>query len=229
MPGFSSMDDMISKISAGQVLTIPWNKITGAAAYTAGRWYDSFTLTGSPPAGAFSGTALTTYTLSDASTGGILHGGNKTPNLKYLLNIEALVSAATGVPSYLLLVDYLAYYPGINMNVGGASPANDQTMLSSNAGVNILPNRQGVQHTGANCMMFLEALSTTGASAHNINITYTNSAGTSGKNLSTTLAATASAIVPHILHSGISTNNYGPFMPLAAGDLGVRSVQTLNL
>ena len=224
MPGFSSIDDMISEISSGKVLTIPWNKITGAAAYTVGRWYDTFTLTGQPPAGAYAGTALTKYTLTDTTTGAIYHGGNKSADLKYLLAMEALVSAATGIPCYLLLVDLLAYYPSIDMNTGSA-----QTMLSSTAGTNILPTRQGAQHSGANVQMFLEAASTTGSTAHDIAISYTNSALAYPHALGATVSGVVSTITPTILHSGVAVNNFGPFLPLAAGDAGVASVQTLTL
>ena len=227
MPGFSSIDDMISEITAGKVLSIPYNKITGAVAYTAGRWYDTFTLGGWPPAGTFSGTPLTKYTCTNATTGAMYHGGDKAADLKYLLNIEALTSAATGVPAYLLLVDLLAYYPSIDMNSSSA-----QQMLSSVAGTNILPNRQGSQHSGNNVFMFLEVMTgPVGATAHNIAVTYTNSTPTLGKSLGATVAGVASSVAttPVILHSGTAVNNFGPFLPLAAGDTGVASVQTFQL
>lgn len=44
-----------------------------------------------------------------------------------------------------------------------------------------------------------------------------------------TVACTASAITPHIVHSGTAANNYGPFLPLASGDLGVSNVATVTL
>ena len=34
------MDDLISEIANGKTNRFEWNKVTGAAAYTAGRWYD---------------------------------------------------------------------------------------------------------------------------------------------------------------------------------------------
>ena len=36
-----SVDNLISAISAGQTARYDWNKITGASAYTAGRWSDT--------------------------------------------------------------------------------------------------------------------------------------------------------------------------------------------
>jgi hypothetical protein len=40
---------------------------------------------------------------------------------------------------------------------------------------------------------------------------------------------TASGIVGHLSHSGTAANNYGTFLPLASGDTGVRSVQTVTM
>lgn len=82
---------------------------------------------------------------------------------------------------------------------------------------------------GAGCRLFLVARATTGATAHNIAVSYTNTVPTSGRTLPVTVAATASAIVPHIVHSGTAANNYGPFLPLASGDTGVSNVATVTL
>ena len=38
--GFTSIDNLVSEITNGKHVRIDWNKITGAAAYAAGRWYD---------------------------------------------------------------------------------------------------------------------------------------------------------------------------------------------
>jgi hypothetical protein len=114
-----------------------------------------------------------------------------------------------------MLVDVQGYYPGINMNVATA-----QTLLGT-------PSPRYTN--GAGLRMFLAARATTGATAHNIAYSYTNQAGTAARVNPVTVAATASAIVPHIVHSGTAANNYGPFLPLASGDTGLRSVQTVTL
>jgi hypothetical protein len=68
--------------------------------------------------------------------------------------------------------------------------------------------------------------------AHNYaEFTYTNDQGTTGKTLPMTVAGVTGAVsvLSHIDHSGVAANNIGPFLPLATGDAGVRSVQTLRL
>ena len=69
------------------------------------------------------------------------------------------------------------------------------------------------------------APTTTGASAHNITLEYTNQSNVGTRNLPQTVAATAAAVNSHIYHTGTAANNIGPFFPLQAGDTGIRSVQ----
>ena len=57
--GFTSQDDFISEITqAGKFWRTDWNKITGAAAYTAGRWYDLNGLSGYPMANIYGEVAI---------------------------------------------------------------------------------------------------------------------------------------------------------------------------
>ncbi len=215
-----SIDNLINSISAGKTTRFDWNKITGAAAYTAGRWYEMLSLNGSPVGTAFPGTALTWKTC-DESTGdgtnafGIPNGGNVSTDIKHILNMAAWATAATGVPSTLMLVDVQGYYPGINMNSNSPQALLGTPTLRYSNGVGV--------------RAFLCARATTGATAHNIALSYTNQSATAGRTLPVTVAATASAIVPHIVHSGTAANNYGPFLPLAQGDTGIQSVQTVTL
>lgn len=217
---WTSVDDMISEISAGKFARADWNKITGAAAYTAGRWYDMSALNGTPIANAWAGTALT-YRACDESTGngtqifGVRHGGDVTPDSKRLLNASALSAVATAVPSQLMLVDMCGYWPGINMN---------SSSLQSLSGTPSLRYTNGVGVRAA-----LVITTTSGATAHSLSISYTDQDGNTGNTLPVTVSCTASAITPHITHSGTAANNYGPFLPLASGDYGIRNVASVQL
>jgi hypothetical protein len=219
--GFSSQDDMISKMTAGKVNRFDFNKITGAAAYTAGRWYDFSGLGGSPVANAFTGTALAAQVPSESTGFGIYHGGNVSTETKHLINIGAVSAVATAVPGTLMLVDMCLYYPGLNMN-----SATRQTLDNTNTLTRYT--------TGAGLRSFVVITSTTGATAHNLD----NGAGTGTEYVDEggatavhpgTITFTASAIVPHIAHSGLAANQFGPFLPLAAGDTGVRRYNFFKL
>ena len=216
---FSSMDDLVSEITNGKFTRSDWNKITGAAAYTAGRWYDFSGLAGTPVANAFAGTALA-WRSCDETTGngtqifGLRHGGNVSPDTKHILNVSAVTAVATGVPAQLMLVDLQGYWPGITNNSAVA-----QTLTGT----------PSLRYTnGAGCRLFWVQTATAGATAQNIAVSYSNTTPTSGRTLPVTVAMTASAITPHISHSGTAANNYGPFLPLASGDTGVSTVATVT-
>lgn len=220
--GFSSLDDFVSEVTdAGKFNRTDFNKITGAAAYTAGRWYDLSGLAGFPVANTFSGTALAAQTPSDASGFGIYHGGNVSTDTKHAINVAAMATAATGVPGVMMLVDLCLYYPGIAMNT-----ASRQTLVNSTT-LSRYTNGNGLRS-------WLTVTTGLGANAHNIDngagtgTEYVNQAGSTAVHPGT-ISCTASAITPHITHSGLAANNFGPFMPLAAGDYGVRKYNYFKL
>ena len=214
-----SIDQLVSAISAGQTTRYDWNKITGGSAYAAGRWYDGSMLNALPIANAWAGTALN-WLACDESTGngtqifGIPHGGNVSPLVKHLLNMNAWGTAATSVPGTLMLVDLQGYYPGISNNTTSA-----QTLVGTPT----------LRYTnGEGCRMYWVQTAAAGATAQNIALSYTDQNGNAGSALGATVAMTASGIAGHISHAGTAANNYGPFLPLASGDTGVRSVQTVT-
>lgn len=69
-----------------------------------------------------------------------------------------------------------------------------------------------------------------GAATPTITLNYTNQAGTAGRTtpavLPTCKTAAANGLV---LYSGTGAGKYNPFIPLAAGDTGIRSIQSLTL
>ena len=215
-----SIDNLIASISAGKSTRYDFNKITGGSAYAAGRWYDMSMLNSMPVANAWAGTALNWRTC-DETTGngtqvfGMPHGGNVSPDKKHLLNMNAWGTAATAVPSTLMLVDLQGYYPGISNNTTSA-----QTLLGT-------PTLRYTNGEGVRAFMVQTAVA--GATAQNIALSYTDQAGNTANALPVTVACTASAIAGHISHSGTAANNYGPFLPLASGDTGIRSIQTVTM
>lgn len=215
-----SIDNLISAISAGQTTRYDFNKITGASAYAAGRWYDMGMLNSMPVANAWAGTALNWVTCTETTGNGtqifgMPHGGNVSPSKKHLLNMNAWGTAATSVPGTLMLVDLQGYYPGISNNTTSA-----QTLVGT-------PTLRYTNGEGVRAFMVQTAVA--GATAQNIALSYTDQAGNAANALPVTVACTASAIAGHISHSGTAANNYGPFLPLASGDTGIRSVQTVTM
>lgn len=219
--GWTSQDDFINEVTNnGKFNRCDFNKITGGSAYTAGRWYDFSGLGGFPVANAWAGTALA-WTSCNESAGngtqifGMPHGGNVSTDTKHILNVSALTGVATGVPGVLMLVDLQGYWPGISLNSATA-----QTLTGTPT----------LRYTnGAGCRLFGVVTTASGATAHNLALSYTDQSGNTGNALPVTVAMTASAIAGHIGHSGTAANNYGPFLPLANGDTGVQNVASVTI
>ena len=222
MAGFSSQDDMVNEISTnGKFYRTDWQKSTFATtAHTAGLWYSLMRGGGSPAADTIlgTGTNLAFQALSDAvaTASGIPHGGN-VGDYKVLLNAAAQTAAATTAPCVLMLVDILGFYPVTTVTTTGAQTLNNTVTLP--------------RYTdGAGVQAFLTPSTVMGAATPNITLNYTNSAGTAGKATPATLPiGNTAAAVTSIVYSGTGTGKYGPFIPLAAGDAGIRSVQSINL
>ena len=157
--------------------------------------------------------AFTPYTDSDIGReAGIWHGGNVSTDVKHLLNVGCLTTAAIGAGAIAYLVDLLGVYPKIQTN-----SASVQSLT------NTLTIPRYTDGAGVRAFFSLNTANGTGSSNHSY--TYTNSAGTGSRTPTTVIAGTASGVTGHILHSGVAAGNYGPFLPLAGGDAGIRSVQ----
>lgn len=223
--GFSSMDDLVNEITNnGKFYRADWMKTTGAAAYTAGHWYDLSQIAGLPVANTYAGTALNAQVPDEASSWTLYHGGNVSSDTKHLLNMAAMTAVATGVPGALMLVDYCLYYPGIDTRV-----TTSQTLVNTNTLTRYTDGK------GLRAFMPYTTVTGTPAATPVLTMSYTrdNTGGTdTGRSLGavTNFSAGSAAltIIPKIGHSGVAANNYGPFLPLAGGDAGIRSVQSVQ-
>jgi hypothetical protein len=82
---------------------------------------------------------------------------------------------------------------------------------------------------GAGVQAFLTPSVALGAGTPNITLTYTDAAGNTGNTTPATLPqSNATAPIGQIEYSGTGAGKYGPFVPLAAGDSGIRTVDTFQ-
>lgn len=163
-------------------------------------WY----LAGQPGAGT-AGSTLAGTALTSPVAGQIPFTNTGTAARNYLLRF---VSTCT-IPGTLILADRLWHNGGYTITSTAA-----QTVSSV-----AFPARDNNESTnGEGVILGLEVASATGAGTPTITVSYTNEANTASRTSVNTIATTATAAQGSFF-----------FMGLQAGDLGVRSVQTLTL
>lgn len=182
------------------------------ATLVAGRPASLWSLAGAPGAGAFD-TTLNGVTLSSTSTipaGAIPHYDPAAGN-SYL----GRFTAAATIAGRVLLLDRLWHNGGFTITSTAAQSITSPTWPSRcpTSGTNDTPATAGY-----GVMLAVEVSAATGAGTPTITISYTNSAGTAGR--------TATNIIATVASSAIGATY---FIGLQAGDVGVRSVQSLTL
>lgn len=217
--GFSSLDDLVSELTAGKRWRADFNKTIANGAYVAGAWYDLSLLSGSPVANTFTGTALNAQVPTESTGWGIYHGGNVSSDTKHLLKAVATGNTSTVSPGTLLLVDVLLYYPGIV-----STSASVQNMVNGSA------LTRYTNGNGNRCYMVHTVAS--GANTPTVAMSYTRqtTGGTdTGRALGATTAFVASVGIGRFPHSGTAANNRGPFLPLQSGDTGIKSIESVTI
>jgi hypothetical protein len=182
------------------------------ATLVAGRPASLWSLGGSPGAGSFDNT-LNGVTLSSSSAnvaGQIPHFDPASGN-SYLARLTAAATQA----GTLMLLDRIWHNGGYTITSTGSQSITSPTWPSRcpTSGTDDTPAT-----TGLGVMLALEISAAAGAAAPTITIGYTNSDGTAGRT-ATNIRATANSPAVGALH----------FIGLQAGDVGVRSVQSLTL
>jgi hypothetical protein len=170
----------------------------------AGRPHSLFYLGGMPGAAAapspgIAGAALTTYS-------GQIPWTNPGAGNSYLARLQAASSGGAGT---LVLCDRLWHNSGLNLTIATAQTINSVAF----------PARDSNGSTdGDQVQVALEVTTATGAGTPALSMTYTNSAGTASR-------------VGAGLIAGVATSAIGAFYPMvmAAGDVGVRSIQNFTL
>lgn len=222
--GFSSQSDLLNQITNnGKIEPIVYQKTTVAAG-NAGAWQHLLNSAGTVPAATFGG-AEATFVATDNtwSEGAIPIGDQTDPATKHILNMGVSCVAAAGAPWFILPIDLVGYakLTGTNVSTAGAKTITMTPIAATGANVDRYANGEGLR-------LAVAAIATMGANAPTMQVTYTNTAGTTGKVTTAGTVSTASATNGTILNSGNAANKYGPFLPLAAGDTGVRDIESLT-
>jgi hypothetical protein len=159
--------------------------------------------------------------LAQSTDGGIPHGSNVgAGRTKYLKSFTVMSVTASGVPMSYILLDYLLFYPFVDMSITDYQVFDNTVSLSRHT------NGVGVQ------IMAVEVAGQSGIGNPQFFVTYTNSDGVSGR--TTRAVASNTQLVNGTIINSQPTQVVGtqaatgPFIPLQEGDKGVRRIDGIT-
>ena len=187
-----------------------------AVVTVAGCWYDYSMAPGNPAPQYYAAAPLVAQTLSRSTDGGIQHGANVSPLTKYLRRLTAMAVAAAGVPQRLYLLDYLMFYPFVDMGTTDEQAMTNTQVLT-----------RYTDGDGVRIMAVLVAPH--GLAGDTFLVNYTNSDGVAGRITKLHTMNTACAVNGTILTTQqTGAGRFGPFLSLQGTDSGVRSIESVT-
>lgn len=216
---FSGLDDMIAEMALGKKHRQSATRIvqTGATS-VAGRWHECFTTNGTGGIGVLSGTAGVGAERNGLSPGAIpMSPRLVTPDTRQLTAMMAVTPAATMVPGICRLIDILYVYPQCNVATGAGTTLNNAAAKPARFD-NGRDVKVGAIVTGA-----------LGAASPVLTLTYTDQDGNTGN--TGLLAASANSLPVGVFLAGSPVSGVlgGPDMLMAAGDGGVRQIDSYTV
>lgn len=215
MTGFANIAGLVDVEIAGQSKYVSYRKVP-AVVTGAGTWIDYSMTPGNPAPQYYAAAPLTAQTMSRSTDGGIQHGGNVSPAQKYLRKMTAMAVAAAGVPQRVYVMDYLMFYPFVDMGTSDTQAmTNTQSLTRSTDG-------RGVQ-------IMAVLVAPHGLVGDSFFVTYTNQDGVAGRVTKLHIMSTAISVNGTILTTQQSgARRFGPFLALQDTDTGVRSIEAVQ-
>lgn len=177
----------------------------------AGSWFDLSMSPGFPVPQYYAAAPLVATPLAQTADKGMYHGGNTAPAKKYLRRSMAMTQTAGAVPLPMILCDYLLFYPFCDESV------TEEQLMDNTLSLPRYQDGQGVQ------MMAVVVAAQVGGQTFSVR--YTNQDGVAGRNTPLVRMNTVAINGSILTTAPATTLSGGPFIPLQAGDTGVRSIQ----
>ena len=213
---FRTFKQLANAVDDGGLWYSHFIKTSGPVSVGAGRWCDLSMGSGTPKYNAYVGNQTTATPLVGAGNDGIYVGPTPASGkTKHLLRLSAATTSTTLIPAYLLLADYLLHYPLID------GDSLDQQDMDNAQTLPRYATGEGVQ-----CALVCTTPMSVNAG---VTVTYTNSKGTTGQ--TTTFNVIASSVAGGVVSASNTSAVVGsvsPFIPLANGDFGIRSIQSVT-
>jgi hypothetical protein len=214
--GYSKLKDLVQNCYVnGQNTLVSFRKVP-AIASVQGSVVDFSMAPGNPRPNFYTGNALEATLLT--SRYGIWTGGDVSPQQKILRKITMMAVSTGIVPMELFILDYLMFYPLIDMD---STDPQEFINYADNPSIPRLPRYSD----GSQVMAFLIATNPYVGGAQ-FTITYTNHKGESGRT-SRLITTNTNTFIGTVVHSGVSAGVSGTFID-TPNDEGIRSVESIQ-
>lgn len=215
MAGFRNMRALASAFDDGKVWISTFRKAVSSTATITGQWYDYSYAGGNPIPNYYAASPLAAASLEREK--GIILPRLTTETLwLHRTNVMSAASGATSTTNqtqHLMLMDYLLYYPFVDMDDAGT----DQTMDNTET--------LGRYTDGVGVQMMVVAQSPT-VGGGRFTITYTDSDDV--QQTTTSMFCGAAQPAGALVNAVLGTGGLTPFVPLNAGVRGVKNVVSCN-
>lgn len=185
-----------------------------------GIWFDLSMSPGNPVPNYYAAAPNVAIALAQSTDGGLYHGGAVSTDAKYIKTFGIQTSTATAVPMPVVVLDYLMYYPFVDMSDTSTSGAAQTTGITlprypTGVGIKILP---------------VVVAGPSGAGNPQFQVVYRNTADvqqTTPVHYCNTQVVNGTIV--HTSPVGIAGNlaTPSPFLTLAPGDTGVKQIDSV--
>ena len=208
---FKNYRTLGTAIDAGKTWISSFRKVPASTATVTGQWYDYSYASGNPIPNYYAASPLVASLLE--SDKGIIVPRMGAGSKQYLHRLSVMSNGATAGTQPFYLLDYLLYYPFVDMDAVGEEQGvtNTQALTRYTDGI-------GVQ------MMVVAQSPTVGGGRFTINYTGTDNVAYTTESMFCGAAQPSGAIVSAVL----ATTGLTPFVPLNAGVKGVKQVNWVN-
>ncbi len=177
-------------------------------------WYDLSVTPGNPIPQYYASTPLVSVNFKSSDVG-LYHNTGLTSSKTFLKELTVISNTATALPMRILLLDYLMYYPFIDEGT------TDEQILTTSTPLLRWSDGKGVQ------IMAISVAGRTGGQTFTVK--YTNQDDVAGRVTGTASQNTTSITGNIVTTEGATVDMVGPFLPLQAGDSGVKSIQSVTM
>lgn len=214
MARLTRVTQIVDSINAGDYTYSYMYKPSVTAVGTATMWVDGSMSSGTPKYNAYAGSALEATQLVGLGNAGIFNGSTPSAgDYRHLVRV-GMATASAITPAYVSILDYLMFYPLIDMD------SVDQQDFTNSVSLPRYTDGVGVR-------AFLVATVPNSAET-DVTINYTNT-NNEAKSVTSRILIGASTGVIITGSQGISTTGNTPLIELAAGDIGMKSVESVQL